>query len=360
MQRRLVSVVAGVVVVALVVGGGVLAYRFLTASEGHLVRAAEVSPASSQRLSYTDWAGVRDELDADVDGDSPGTAVRRFLDEGFSSDLTSTSAMVSSASGLQDALGLSPATVDWEGFSQSADGQVVAMAMADDEVEALADRLEQQGFTAPSADDGTWDGGADLLASIDPTIDAVFGYVVLLADEGLVLASSSRSYVGTAAAVARGDEPSMLDAVGDVVRAVSDDEVPLSAAVSTAEWTCVELGFSRAAPEAEATADRLVDAAEAEGGDVDPITAFAMAKAPGGAVRTALSFETDEQAEDNADPRARLASGPAPGQGGTFRTRFRLESVVADGRVVVLDMAPRPRQQLLSDLTSGPLLFAIC
>ncbi|WP_299058235.1 hypothetical protein [uncultured Nocardioides sp.] len=360
MRRRLVVVVGGLVALALVAGAAVVAYRVVTAPEGDLVRAAEVSPASSQRLSFTDWAGVREEVGADVDADSPGSVVTRFLDDAFASDLTSTSAMVSSAAGLQDSFGLSPATVGWEGFSQSADGQVVALGVEDDDAEALAGTLDDLGYTAPSADDGVWDGGADLLARVDPTISAVFGYVVVLADQGLVLTSDSRGYLDTARDAALGDEPSMAEEVGDAVGAVSDGVAPLAAAVATAEWACVELGTSRTDPEAQATSERLVDAAVAEGGDVDPITAFAMAEMTGGGVRTALSFETEDQARDNADPRARLASGPATGQGGSFRTRFALDSVVADGRTVVLEMDPRPRQLLLSDLSSGPLLFATC
>jgi len=360
MRRRLVPVVGGLVALVVLVAAVLVGYRWLTGPEGHLVRAAEVSPASSQRLSYTDWAGVRAEVGTDVDARSPGSVVRRFLDEAFASDLTSTSAMVSSAEGLQDDFGLSPATVEWEGFSQSTEGQVVAMGVEGEDVDALGDTLDELGFTPPSADDGTWVGGADLLAGIDPGIGAVFGYVVLLPDEGLVLASDSESYVGTAAEVAQGDAPSMLDEVTDVVRPVSDSAVPLAAAVATSEWACVELGTTFADPEAQSASARLVEAAVAEGGDVDPVDAFAMARLEGGDVRTALSFDTDDQARDNADPRARLASGPAPGQGGSFTRRFRLDSVVADGRAVVMDMEPRPRQLLITDLASGPLLFATC
>ena len=73
---------------------------------------------------------------------------------------------------------------------------------------------------------------------------------------------------------------------------------------------------------------------------MNPLTAFALATQPGGDVLAALSFETEEQARTNADTRAELASGPAPGQGGDFSERFSLGEVVADGTVVTMDLKP--------------------
>jgi hypothetical protein len=55
-----------------------------------------------------------------------------------------------------------------------------------------------------------------------------------------------------------------------------------------------------------------------------------------------------------------LARGPAPGQGGTFGDRFRVTSVTAQGSLVVMQLDPRPDASVLSDLSTGPLLFATC
>ena len=49
-----------------------------------------------------------------------------------------------------------------------------------------------------------------------------------------------------------------------------------------------------------------------------------MSAQPGGDVRVVLAFEDDDQARTNADSRAVLARGPAPGQGGDFADRFRV------------------------------------
>ena len=78
--------------------------------------------------------------------------------------------------------------------------------------------------------------------------------------------------------------------------------------------------MSRRTPPTRTRPTQLVEAA----GEVNPMTGFAMAAQPGGDVRVAMSFENDDQARTNADSRAALASGPAPGQGGDFADRFRL------------------------------------
>jgi hypothetical protein len=73
-----------------------------------------------------------------------------------------------------------------------------------------------------------------------------------------------------------------------------------------------------------------------------------------------MAFESDDQARTNADTRSVLASGPAPGQGGDFSDRFSVESATADGSVVTLDLKPTEGSYVLSDLSTGPVLFATC
>jgi hypothetical protein len=73
-----------------------------------------------------------------------------------------------------------------------------------------------------------------------------------------------------------------------------------------------------------------------------------------------MEFADADQARANADSRAVLASGPAVGQGGDFADRFTLDKARADGRVVTLDLDPLEGQYVLSDLSTGPVLFATC
>ena len=119
---------------------------------------------------------------------------------------------------------------------------------------------------------------------------------------------------------------------------------------------CRDLAMGTADPADQDQADELVAAA----GDVDPLTGFVMGILSGGDLRVAMSFEDEDDARANADSRAALASGPAPGQGGDFSDRFDLGRVVAEGAVVTMELAPVEGEYILSDLTSGPVLFATC
>ena len=55
--------------------------------------------------------------------------------------------------------------------------------------------------------------------------------------------------------------------------------------------------MAAADPADQAAGESLV----AEAGEIDPLTGFAIGEQRGGAVRVAMSLETDAQARDNAD-----------------------------------------------------------
>jgi hypothetical protein len=73
-----------------------------------------------------------------------------------------------------------------------------------------------------------------------------------------------------------------------------------------------------------------------------------------------MHFETSAQASSNLRSRVDLASGDAPGQGGSFADRFTVTSAEVDGRNVVLELEPRTEDAVLSDVSVGPVLFATC
>ena len=346
------SVIAVVVTLLLVVAAaGYLWWRH--SDQTVFARAVAAAPAGTERVSWTDWAGVRREVGADVDARSSAREVRDFLDRGFEDDLTSTSALVQSASVLQDSFGFSPASADWELFSQAEDGAVIALRVPDDtDLGDIGDRLEELGYPRPDKADGVWAGGPDVLSAISPDLTPELGYVVLLADEHLVLTSDQAGYVRTAADAALGDGP-RVDGLSAVVDAVG---APLSAAVYSGDYACGALAMGQADADDQAQAAELVAAA----GTVDPYLAFAMARADDGEVRVALEFADDDQARTNADSRAALATGPAVGQGGDFADRFTIDEAKADGSLVTLDLAPRRGAAVLGDLSTGPVLFATC
>lgn len=339
-------IVLVVLVVALLAAAAlVAAVRWRDRTE--LQQAAGYAPGDAERLSWTDWAGVREAVGTDELG--------KLLDRGFDRDLTSTSALVQSGPELEDRFGFSPATVDWELFAQSEQGAVVILRLPDGtDFDDLADGLERSGFQRPGdgdTDGAVWEGGSELLAEIGSTLTPELQYVALDADERLVLTSDTRAYLEHAVdALGDGELP---DGMTEVVEA-SDDA--LSAAVYDGPYTCAALAMSHADRADQAEAERLV----ADAGEVNPVTGFAMSAQPGGQVRVAMSFEGEDQARTNAETRAVLAGGPAPGQGGDFTDRFSVESATADGDVVTLDLAPAEGSYVLSDLSTGPVLFATC
>ena len=74
-----------------------------------------------------------------------------------------------------------------------------------------------------------------------------------------------------------------------------------------------------------------------------------------------LSFESDAQARENADSRAALAArSGARGRAATSGTASRWLASTAQGRSVVLELEPVDGAYVVSDLSSGPVLFATC
>lgn len=351
MRTRLTIAAIAVLVVALVVGG-LLWWR--DAQRTDLQRAAAMAPPDAERLSWTDWAAVRDRVGADdLSATSAGSAVRKFLDKGYDADLTSTSALVQSAPVLQEKFGFSPATADWELFSQSTQGAVVMVHLPDSaDFGDIGNRLEELGYTRPSSETGVWDGGEDLMGSIGADLTPELQFFSLDAAHHLLFTSDTADYLARAVKDASGGDGAAAD-LRDVVDRSGE---PLSASVYAGDYTCSALAMSQADQTDQDQAAELVR----EAGKVNPVTGFAMSVQPDHHVRVVLGFENDDQARTNADSRAALAAGPAPGQGGDFSDRFSVGSVTADGHFVTMDLEPVEGAYVLSDLSTGPVLFATC
>lgn len=346
--RGAVRVVPAVVVVLALAAAGFVAWRALTPATP-LARAMELVPADATRFSWTDWDGVRRELGADVGPESSAEEVEAFLTEAFAADLSSMSALGTSAGVMQEELGFSPATVSWELLAQSGEGAVEVLGVGDDvDLAAVADRLADLGWAEPEEDDGVWIGGPDVLAGVGSMLTPELQHVALLADEDLVLTSDDASHLEQ---VLEGD-----DGPEELAELAGALEEPLAAAVHDGAYACEHLAMSQADDDAQAEADQLVEAA----GEVHPLTGFAMGVLPGGDVRAVMQVEDADDAPGDAEARARLAAGPAPGQGGEFSDRFSVERAGSEGREVVLDLRPADGSYVLSDLTSGPVLFATC
>ncbi|WP_436697934.1 hypothetical protein [Nocardioides sp. BYT-33-1] len=349
MRRRWIVLV----VVAALLGSVavVVTWRLRADDRSRFAEALALAPSTSARLSWTDWAAVRAELDADLSASSSGDEVEAFLQDAFDRDLSSTTALDASAPTLQDEIGFSPATLEWELFAQGTDGALVLMGLPDGfDVPGLRDRLRSLGFEEPDDADGVWLGGVDLLEGLGGPVTPELAALVVDEDAGVLAGSDDPDFLEQRGELARGDRE---DGVREVVDAVGP---ALSASVATGDQACSSLAMTDADPADRTRATELVEQA----GGVHPVTGFAIAAQPGGDVRVAMAFETEDQARADADSRSRLAAGPAPGQGGTFPERFELGDVVASGRVLTMAMTPVEGTYVVSDLSHGPVLFATC
>ena len=352
-SRRVVLLAAAVV---LLLAAGLVAVVLLRGERTPLERALAVVPAS-ERVSFTDWSGVRAAVDADL-GDTPSREeVEEMVGEAYDRDLAAASSTDEAAGAMQELFGFGPGTAQWEVYGQSTEGAALVLRPPEGtDFEVLGGNLRSAGYDAPDADDGVWEGGIDLVSELDPSLTPVVQYVALLADEGLIVASDTPSYAATAAGVAAGDGETAadLDGVGDLADRL---EGTLAAVLWTGDFACSDLAMARADEGARADAEARV----AELGGVTPLAGLAMGLGADGALRVVQHFEDADEAERNLEPRAELAVGEAYGRGGSFSDELELVRSRTVGSDVVLDLEPtREGSFPLSSLYDGPLVLATC
>ena len=357
MTRRVVVLGVGVLVVVVV--AGVLAWRLLNRSSTYQ-DALGTLPQSTLRATYTDWEQVRSLANGtSLDDTSPASKVSAFLSRAYDRGLTSGSGVDESTRAMAKHLGFSPLDAQWEVLGQSRQGQVDVMRLDDsvdfDKIERALNRL---GYDGPGGvgKSGTWAGSSDLAAQIDPDFTPLQQNFAVLPDQHLVLMSDSTAYVSRAADVAKGSGGSMRDVAGvDALAAAAKQ--PVTSVQWASTFVCQDLAMASADEGDQQTGKELI----AKAGKISPLEGLVMAQQPNRHIIVGMHFETSTQASENLQTRVNLASGDAPGQGGSFDERFRVTSGQAEGQQVVLELTPRPdNQQLLSDISTGPVLFATC
>jgi hypothetical protein len=357
-HKRVVLLAAALVL--LLVVGGVAAWRMLSPGSTYH-QAMGTLPKGTLRATYTDWASVRDTArGTSLGAGSSRRQVQAFLNRAYEQDLTATSAIADSTFALMSRFGFSPLDARWEALGQAREGQVDVLRLDDDvDLGGVERALRTLGYTAPAggADDGgTWVGGADLVASIDPDLTPVQQNVVVLPDQHLVLMSDNAAYAAVAAKTARGDAASVLDVAG-VPALVDIADQPATAVLWASTFACEDLSMGQASEEDQRVGTQLVG----EAGDIAPLSGLVMAQQASHEIRVGMHFETSDQASENLQPRVDLAAGDAPGQGGSFRDRFTVSDGEADGNEVSMTLRPRPDAAgVLSDISTGPVLFATC
>ncbi len=339
--------------VALVLVALLTIHLVRTLNRSSLEQALDRVPASSLRVAFTDWQKVRERLDAGPL--KTHASIEDFISRGYDADLTAASSIEDATVALHDRYGFSPTNADWEAYAQSRQGAVLVLQLpGDTDMGRIEDNLDRLGYQRPSSDTGVWDGGVDLVAGIDPTITPELQYVVVDADDHLVVTSDTQAYAASSAKVVTGDADALGSKVGGLADHASD---PVAGFVWAGDFACEDLSMTKAGEGDQTEGDRLV----AKAGGVDPLSGLLITLGADRTLDVVMQFADDRQAKDNLRPRARLFVGPAVATAGSFADDLRLVRSRTAGSAVVLTAKPKEKTGfVLSELSTGPLLFATC
>ncbi len=341
-MRRRPLALAGVLVLVLAVTGFLVwqrldRSRFETAL-GHL-------PDTVLRASYTDWRAVTAAVD--------GRRTTEVLDAAFDEDLTAASALAATFANLEESFGVGPADAEWEAYGQARDGAVALLRLRDGvDLGALESRIADLGYE-PS-EDGVLVGSPELVLQLDAPLTATQENVAVVESERILVMSDSPEYAASAVEAVTGGSPA-LTSVDGVSALASVAGTPSAAMLWAGDFGCEDLAMSRADASGAADGAELVSGA----GGVSPYSGLVLAQQPSSSLTVGLHYDSSDQASADLQPRADLASGAAPGQGGTFGERFSVTSATADGPLVTLSLEP-VAGPVLADLSQGPVLFATC
>jgi len=355
-HTRVVVYVAGLLVVVAVIG--VVTWRLLGARSTYEDALATL-PASTLRSAFTDWKVARENAGGQsLDDDSPPRRVAGFLSRAATRDLTSGSGVAAATDVLSRRFGFSGLDADWEMVGRTERAQVDVLKLDGVDMAAVERRLAELGYAAPPGGSGrglAWTASEALVTRLNGTPAPLLRHIVVLPDQHLVLLSDSAAYVAGTARAARGSGGSLLGRGGVESLAEAADE-PSAAVQWAGGYACRDLSMASATAQGRLVGRALV----AKAGPVSPVAGMVLAQHADGSMVLGMRFPTAGEASRNLRSRLRLARGDAPGQGGSFRDRFRVASSDVDGRDLVLDLEPVPRRPVLSDLSSGPVLYAVC
>lgn len=303
--------------------------------------AAALLPDDTLRVTWTDWARVRDELGGD---DFASVARDREL---------TASSLAYSAPDLKRSLGFDPTRADWEILGQARDGMLLVLKLPGDLGE-VADAFASAGYEKPGSkamDGGVWAGGPDVVAELGLTTGELQN-VAFVESEGLLVASDSKEYLASSMKVVRGDEDGL-----DVTPLTDGlDQDPLDATAFLDDHACEALAMSQADEDAQTVADDLID----EAGGVAPLEGYLVAVAADQRLSVVFAFADDEQAEREATSRAALLTAEDPGQMIAYSDVVTDASTEQDDARVVITGTVKADGAPMSNLAAGPVLLASC
>ena len=330
-----VAVAASIVVAAAVVAIGFSAGASGPAhGRGPLAGAMSSLPDSTYVAGFTDWAHVR----------RLGS-----LSVARERDLVTRSALIDVGPGLKSTLGLGLRDLRWEVYAQGGFGEVV-VARPDRGMPTAA-RLRRAGYRQ-NAESGIWS------ATVGPAAqESIYGRVVVLPRDDLVVMGVGPQAVAAIAAVVRGQQASFVGSrdVADAIAAL--------AGVNTALIQVHGLGCEATEPGRDPEAARQVEAAQQRFGQTRPYSVLARGirdtDTDVQGFRMAMTFPSAAVAGEQARVRSALSQGSFIGRSGSFEDVLRLRSARSDGHAAVLAYDhPADSEYLMTG--QGPLLPASC
>jgi len=327
---------ASILVLALALAFGWWAAALKPDTRPALTSALDALPASTTVAGFTNWSRIREHH-------TIGTAARR--------DLSTRSVIGTRVDEMDDLLGWSAADAEWEVYGQGPDGTAAVVRLGRSiSFEDVRSKLRSAGY---QADGPRW------TASRPSNLSETFINIALVPRQRLVVLSDRSSPLPRVLDVIDGRARSMAGnpAAAETARALAgSDSVLLQGGTLACRSTAV-VGADRE-QQARAALDRAgnLEPYRFSGRGVDDRggSGFSAQR-----VVFAMTFDSAVQASEQAQVRARLATGPFIGRSGPIEETLRLQSSAADESTARLSFAHDPDTDVFMTGT-GPVLFATC
>ena len=335
-MRHPLVLLASILVVVLALGAGWWAAALRPDTRPALTSALDVVPFRTNVVGFTDWSKIREHVGIDA-------AARR--------DLT-TRSVVDEVENIRGVLGWSPADLEWEVYGQDPSG-AAAVVRLDGSV-SFHDVREKLRSTGYRHDGSMW------RATESSTLPITLANVALVPRQRLVVMSGQRAQIHRVLDVIGGRARSLAASQGAAVTAqalAGSDSVILQGGALGCETTAVTADDDRVR-QARAAVERaggLVPYRYSGRGIVDAGGSGFSAQR----VVFAMTFDSAVAASDQAQVRARLATGAFIGRTGRIDETLRLRAATADESTARLDFAHDPDTDVFMTGT-GPVLFAAC
>jgi len=329
--------VASVLVMALAVSFGSWAAALRPDTRPALTSALDVMPFRTNVVGFTDWAQIRKQ---------PG------LDAAGRRDLTTRSVIDGGVDNMRDVLGWSTADVEWEVYGQDPAGSASVVRL-DRSVsfDDVREKLRSAGYRQD---------GPEWSAAESAGMPDILTRIALVPRQRLLVLSGRSAHTSRVLDVIDGKARSLAASHAAAVTAqalAGSHSVVLQSGALGCESTAIT-GDEAREQQARAAVDRAggLEQYRYSGRGVVDVggSGFSAQR-----VVFAMTFDSAVDAFEQAQVRARLATGPFIGRAGQLDETLRLRSATADEATVRLDFAHDPDTHVFMTGT-GPVLFAAC